>query len=124
MPGPTVPYYDSAADETVRAIVAGQRAEIYFMEVSNPNNADLFLQLFDAESASDVVLGTTTPTLSFLIPAADSAGLRGAFDRMWNYPIQFRRGLFYAVTTTATGNTGPAVDCNLNAGFLPKSRGQ
>ena len=66
--------------------------------------ATLFVQLFNANAAGGVTLGTTTPFIVFPIPAANPYGA--------TYPnenhIQFSNGITIAVTTTPTGATGGA----------------
>ena len=80
------------------------------MEVSNPNTVDAFVQLFDVAAAS-VVVGTTTPKLSFIVPAS------GAMDKEWGRGIQFNAALTYACTTTATGSGDPTTGLIVNLIF-------
>lgn len=101
-------------DPTVAATVENAMAtdtsgsvELYGVEVSNPNVASGFLQLFNLPAAN-VILGTTAPKLSLFIPGA------GATDKWYDKGVYFNGGLSYAVTTTANGSTGLASNCVLN----------
>jgi hypothetical protein len=81
--------------------------------VSNLDDADAFLQLFDA-AAADVTVGTTTPKLGILVPAGNGTK-RGAFELTLSpHGIDFRTALTYACTTTATGNTDPTTGLTVN----------
>lgn len=112
----TVPgtFFDATADETVTAMKASA-GYVYWLEVSNIDAVDYFIQFFDL-AVGDVTLGTTTPAISFLIPAGDGS-TRGAFDRVFNPKMQFRTAITYAITTTVTGSTGPTTALVLNAGM-------
>ncbi|REK57573.1 MAG: hypothetical protein DWQ49_08890 [Bacteroidetes bacterium] len=77
------------------------------------NVHDTYIQLFDAQSTSDVTLGTTDPILTFPLP------LRGAHD--WQLPVndyfqgkKFKHGVVAAATQERKGTTAPdnAVDVN------------
>ena len=107
-----VPFFDASADATV-ANLKTTSGLVFFIELSNIDNADYFLQLFDA-LAADVTLGTTTPNLSLLIPAGDST-FRGAMDKVFSPPLKFETAISYGVTTTATGSTGPTTALAMNA---------
>lgn len=100
-------HFDSDGDNSAQAArsVGGLLLGI---EVSNPNSADAFIQIFDAVAA-DVTVGTTTPDLSFFVPA------NGAMDKDFaSAPIQFHKAITYACTTTATGNGDPATGLVVN----------
>ena len=112
MDAPGNPFYDETADETVAAM-SSESAQLYSLELSNIDAADYFIQLFDL-ATSDVTLGSTTPTMSFLIPAGD-ASKRGAMDKFWPGGVIFNTALTYAITTTAGGASGPSTDLVLNA---------
>ena len=63
------PLFDADGDNSAQQVKSSAGA-VYAIEVSNPNAADAYLQLFDVANAS-VTVGTTTPNLSFLVPAGD-----------------------------------------------------
>lgn len=81
----------------------------YFID--NPNASAVYLQVFDAASVSAVTLGTTVPKLSFSIPANAAANLDSSRG------IRFINGIVIAFTTTRTGNTSPASNCDYNIWF-------
>ena len=107
--------FDSDADNSVQSCKAGSGV-LYGFEASQANAADAFLQLFDA-ATGDVTVGTTSPKLSYFIPAGDGT-LRGSTEK--NYPegIKFSTAITYAVTTTPAGSTDPTAGINLNVVFL------
>lgn len=115
MPSPVItPNFQGTGNATARNIKAAS-GRLYFVEASNIDAGDRFLQLFDA-LAADVTVGTTTPVLSLFIPAGD-ATFRGAMDKFFDPPIQFAAAISFAVTTTATGSTGPTTAVVVNAGY-------
>lgn len=97
----------SALSTTVVAVdaSAGQLYELYCY---NPNGVVGFVQLFDAATGS-VTLGTTTPKLSYGIPATNASGFTLSL-----VGVQFSTAISAAATTTATGNTalGTGLVCN------------
>ena len=115
MPKHVIPFFDSSVAATVELMITGNKT-LYFLEVSNIDATDAFVQLFDAAAAADVTLGTTTPTLAPFIPAGNATN-RGAMDKMFEDGLDFQKGICYAVTTTATGNTAGATAAVLNAGY-------
>ena len=108
--------FDSDGDNTAQAISTAS-GFLVWIEVSNPNTIDAFIQLFDL-AAGDVTVGTTAPKVSFLVPAAASATIRGAFDREFAPPLRFGTAMTYACTTTPTGNTDPTTGLTVNFGFV------
>lgn len=106
--------FDSDGDNSAQSVkTSGGR--IHYIEVSNINAADAFLQLFDVAAAS-VTVGTTTPKQSFLVPKGDGTN-RGGMDRVFNPPLEFQIAITYACTTTATGNGDPSVGLIVNVGY-------
>lgn len=69
------------------------------LHVQNPNAADAWLHFYDL-AAGSVTVGTTTPKLSFVVPA------NGAYAEEFD-EIAFETALTYAASTTATGGTDP-----------------
>lgn len=108
---PGKPYFDADGDESVQVMRTGSRY-LYSLEASNIDAADAFIQLFDAVAA-DVTVGTTVPTLSFLVPAGD-ATLRGKMQESWTNGVEFLKGITYACTTTATGSTAGSTGLVIN----------
>lgn len=109
---PGNPFFDAAATATATAMSIPAKM-LYSVELSNPNAADAFLQLFDL-AVADVTLGSTTPTLSFFIPAGDGT-LDAAMDKSWPAGVIFNKAITYAVTTTPAGNTAPSTALPFNA---------
>lgn len=103
------PFFDSSVTGTVEQM-KGSAGNVYHLQVDNPNASKVYLQMF-ASLAAGVTLGTTVPTLSYVVPAS------GAWDHFFAIPVAFASGISYAVTTTATGNTSPGSACVLNAAY-------
>lgn len=106
--------FDADGDNTAQQ-VKGSSGNLYMLEVSNPTSADAYLQLFNLAAVS-VTVGTTTPKLSFLIPAGDGTK-DGAMDKIFTVPIEFSTAISYACTTTATGSGDPATGMIVNIGY-------
>ena len=107
--------FDSDGDNSAQAAktIPGY---IDYLHIINPNTAQAFLQLFDVAAAS-VTVGTTTPKLSFLIPAGDGTN-SGGFERSFDPPLHFSaNAITYACTTTATGNGDPTTGLTVNIQF-------
>lgn len=104
--------FDSSVTATAESLAPLSGGYLDFFEVQNPNTAQVFLQLFDALVAS-VSLGTTTPTLSLAVPAGTGVD-DGMRSEIFPNPPNFRTGIVYAVTTTATGSTAPTTACKVN----------
>ena len=107
--------FDADGDNTAQVIKASA-GRLYFLEISNPNDADAFIQLFDV-AAGSVSVGTTTPKLSLFVPAGDGTK-DGAMDKVFAIPVHFGTAITYACTTTATGNGDPATGLIVNAGYV------
>lgn len=100
------PYLNTALSNTAQS-VKGSSGILGGAHITNPNDAVAYVQCYDTAGA--VVVGTTTPTFVFEIPAM------GGYD-LWDIPgIAFTAGLKIAATTTAEGGTAPASPllCNL-----------
>lgn len=102
------PYLDATADETVVNIKATE-GDIYFLEATNANATDIYVQFFDA-AAANVTLGTTVPDFVLFVPAGDGTNDGAIIQNFYNSPVHFENAITYAVTTTATGSTGPTSD--------------
>jgi hypothetical protein len=92
---------DADVDNTAQALktTAGRLLGVH---VQNPNASDAWLQLYDAATGS-VTVGTTTPKLSFVVPA--NGGYTDTFQG--EDAISFATAITYAATTTAAGGTDP-----------------
>ena len=108
--------FDSDGDNTAQAIKAGA-GQLIMLEVSNINAADAFVQLFDL-ATGDVTVGTTTPRLSFLVPAGDGS-VYGHMEKIFiAVPISFEVAITYACTLTPTGSGGPTTGLTFNALYI------
>ena len=103
--------FDSDGDNTAQQVKASS-GRLYGIEVSNPNSADAYLQLFDVANGS-ITVGTTTPKLSLFVPAGDGTK-DGAMDKVFDPPITFGTAINYACTTTATGSGDPTTGLIVN----------
>lgn len=108
----TEPHFDSDGDNTAQAVKT-TRGDIYYINVTNQNTADAYLQLFDA-AAGSVSVGTTAPIQSYLIPGGDGTNSGGLTQEFYNAPIHFENAITYACTTTATGSTDPTAGLTVN----------
>ena len=104
--------FDADGDNSAQVMKASDGV-LLFLEVSNPNAADAYLQLFDL-AAGDVTVGSTTPKLSFLVPAGDGTK-DGAMDKVFVGGIDFSTAITYACTVEVAGNTDPSVGLIVNA---------
>jgi len=116
MLSPSYPFFKADQSGTAVLVHTGS-TNITTLEAQNINTVDLFIQLFDAASASSVTVGTTTPNQSFVIPASDGTN-RAATSKDWaDRGLMFRNGLVIAITTTATGSTSPGTACVVNISY-------
>jgi len=106
--------FDSDGDNSAQACKTSN-GRLYGVEVSNPNSADAYLQLFDLATGS-VTVGSTTPKLSLLIPRGDGTA-DGAYNDYWVDGIEFNAAITYACTTTATGGSDPSTGLVANFFF-------
>lgn len=103
--------FDADGDNTAQA-GATKPANLVGISVANVNNADAFLQLFDA-ATGDVTVGSTTPKHSIMIPKGDGTNY-GAVDIIFDDPMKFSTALTYACTTTAAGSGDPTTGLIVN----------
>jgi hypothetical protein len=83
------------------------------MTVSNPNTSEVWIQFFD-KLATDVTVGTTAPDLSYPCPPGDGSNSSTSVVIGSDSKLQFDTGCTYAITTTRTGSTAPALDVTVN----------
>ena len=108
-------HFDADGDNTAQA-VSTTSSVLYGIEVSNPNSADAYLQLFDV-ATGDVTVGTTTPNLSLFVPAGDGTK-DGAMDKDFSEGIKFGTAISYACTTGAANAGDPSTGLIVNMWFL------
>ena len=97
---------DTSVDNSNQVVKASGGRVRHFL-LTNGGVVDAWFHLYDALTA-DVVVGTTTPKISFVVPAGTSATVVGAYE--YTGPtLWFETGIIYAATTTPTGGTDPVV---------------
>lgn len=77
----------------------------------NSNSTTVYLQIFDAHSDTEVIVGTTAPLLSLGIPAGSAANVLVDCIR------DFVKGIVIACTTTRAGGVAPASTLDFNLFF-------
>lgn len=92
--------FDSDGDNTAQQCKASAGI-LCGIHVQNSNGSAAFIQFFDLATGS-VTVGSTTPKMSFQVPA------NGNLDIEFIRPIPFATAITYACTTTATGSGDPA----------------
>lgn len=107
----SIPHFDADGDNTAQSVKTTS-GRIHYLEVSNPNTSDAYIQFFD-KATSGVTVGTTTPIQSFLVPAATGSNA-GATEKTFAFPWKFNTAITYACTTTAAGNTDPSTGLVVN----------
>jgi len=109
----SAPFRDTAVLATAVAVVAGP-CRLTGLHVSNVNANAMYLHFYNVLHSS-VVVGTTTPTLSLMIPGG-SATAPGGCDTIPGVAngCRFSTALSIAATTALTGNTAPGTGLNVN----------
>lgn len=105
-------YYDNDLDETAVAVKASA-GTLYSLHVINTTADPLYLQFFNVAQGS-VTVGTTTPTMQFVVPGnADSDG--AGFTLSVPQGIAFSTAITAACSTNSEGNTAPGANaCHVN----------
>lgn len=89
-------------------LVRGQPTSISSIMLHNEGAATRYIQMFDAAAVADVTLGTTAPSVSFVMTT--DTNLSVTFE----HPLDFGTGLVIAATTTARGaTTGGTINVTL-----------
>lgn len=102
------PFRQVAVTNTKVLVQAGNWA-IVGWNLINTNSTNAYLKIFNAASAADVTLGTTTPEDTLCIPAAGTSVLSNE-DK---YQIGCSLGIVIACTTEMadSGTTAPSTGC-------------
>lgn len=103
LPG-ALPSYNPSADNTP-AGVSEAVSRLHTLEVSNPNEVDLYIQFFN-EVAGSVTVGKTPVVAAYIVPAA-SGSIHGVTEKTFQAPIEFDVAMSYAVTDAPTGGNAP-----------------
>jgi len=110
-------FFNAAVDEDPAVSVHVGPTLLFFINISNPNAVQSFVQCFDALLAN-VTVGTTTPTYSLAIEAGTGATVPGVLSLALTVPLSFRTGLVIAITSGATTNGAITADAVVNLGYL------
>ena len=99
--------FRTAALTNVAQAVKASAGTFYGYHFQNPNTSGAWVQIYNV-AAGSVTVGTTTPNISFFVPAG------GALDTMGSVPIAFGTAISTAATTTAGGGTAPTTNLVAN----------
>lgn len=109
---PGMDTYRNAALSNTDQPVKASAGNLYSWQAQNPDTVnDVWLHFYDAATAN-VTPGTTTPKLSFWIPAGGANG-----EVLGDVPYTFATAITVAATTTPTGGTAPATAIVMTAGY-------
>ncbi len=103
-------FRNAALSNTAVAVKAAAGC-LYGYHIHNPSAATVYIQFYDVAQGS-VTVGTTTPKMTFGIPAGASLDAPGVVPG-----ISFGTAITVAATTTAAGSTAPASAAVFNAVF-------
>lgn len=84
---------------------------VFGYHLYNPNSTVVYLQVFDATSAS-VTVGTTSPKFVLVIPP------KGVVDTQPAHAIGMTTAISVACTTTATGAGAPATGLHMTVWYV------
>ncbi len=105
----SIPYRNISGNATAQLAAKGTTMLKHAVGY-NKTTADVWLQIYDATSASDVTVGSTTPKKSILLPFSDGTKY-SAGEYAPKSPLKLDLGLVWAVTvepdaaaTTPTSN--------------------
>jgi hypothetical protein len=104
------PFFDASVLASVEEMSTA-KAALTHIAVDNTDVAKVYIQIFDAVAATNVVLGTTTP--DYVIPVLASSRQSECFCK----GLMFKKGICYAATTTATGAVAPGAAASVSASY-------
>jgi len=102
--------------DNVEQEISSDETKLVFLQVTNKDSTDAFIQIFK-EAAVDVTVGTTTPDQSYLVPAGDGT-LYGALVHEFKPGIDCENGLTIACTTTEDGAIATSTALIVNILYL------
>lgn len=108
--GGATPYYNLDVDETEDQVKA-TAGKLMALHVINLANAKRYLKIYN-DTAANVVVGTTTPTLSFPIPTMGDTNGAGFTFPIPSCGIQFTTAITIAATTGFADNDTGAPGAN------------
>jgi hypothetical protein len=100
-------FNDNDLDETA-VVVKAAAGQIYSIHAVNLDATPIYLQLWNIAQGS-VTVGTTAPTMEFVIPSQGDANGAG-FTISWPHGIAFDTAITAAATTTTEGAGGPGAN--------------
>ena len=104
-------------DTSAKAEIKGGAGTLYWIQCSSIDATPVYLNLYDA-LATNVTLGSTTPSLQFIIPSQGDANGSGFTINFGQLGIQFATGITVAAATTTGGSTDPGTNVVItNIGF-------
>lgn len=113
--GGSTPYRNIDVNATP-ASVKGSAGQIYWIHAMNQTASPLYFHIYNVASGS-VTVGTTTPTLTYVLPTqatTDGAGFTLSIPN----GIAFSTAITIACATTIGGGSGPATNgCVVNLGY-------
>ena len=102
-------------DETEDEI-SSSACQLYFISAQTVDATPLYLHFYNATAAS-VTVGTTTPLMTYIIPAQSDGNGAGLLVEV-SMGIPFSTAMSIAATTTVGGTTGPgANECIVTVGY-------
>lgn len=96
-------------DTNAVASVKASAGTIYWIQCSTTDATPVYLNLYNVASGS-VTLGTTTPSMQFIIPAQSDGNGAGGFFNFGPLGIQFGTAITVAAATTYNGLTDPGAN--------------
>jgi hypothetical protein len=99
-------YFLTNLSTTVKS-VKSSGGNLYGWHIQNTNTVDVYVQIFNVASGA-VVLGSTSPNMVLVIPAAATASASGILDDWLATPIGFGTAISIAATSTDTGSGAPS----------------
>lgn len=85
----------------------GSPGELCWRHIQNLDAADAYIHFYDAAATASVTVGTTTPKLSFWLPASSGIDDGPITANADGRGVEFALGIVVAATTTLGGLTNP-----------------
>lgn len=104
-------FRNASVSNTAIAVKAADLGRVWDIHAFNGNSVDVYLHFYDIAQAS-VSVGSTTPKISFWIPA------NGSIDRHQRYAWGFTTAITVACTTSLAGGSAPSSAIFVQLGYL------
>lgn len=102
---------------TAQLVNAGQ-TDVHWKHVWNQDSSDTFLHFYDAATAGAVTVGTTTPKVTFAVPASSGLDDGSPTIKFKSEGLRFNNGVVVAATTTVGGSSAPTNGLLLNVRYV------